>query len=75
MTPAERRAFEVDVLEEAEKAVLGDFESVHSLARIIVDDCITAGHPQWIAERYGQRILDEYFDGLARHLKEHHEDV
>jgi hypothetical protein len=64
------RPFEVDLLEEAEQAVLGDFESVHALARIIVEDCMAAGHPEWIAQRYGQRILDEYFAGLARHLKE-----
>ena len=70
MTHREMRPFEVDVLEEAERAVLGDFESVHQMARIIVEDCIEAGHPRWIAERYGQRILDEYFAGLARHLKE-----
>jgi len=69
MTHREMRPFEVDVLEEAERAVLGDFESVHQMARIIVEDCIEAGYPQWIAERYGQRILDEYFEGLARALK------
>jgi hypothetical protein len=65
------RDFEVDCLEEAERSVLGDFESVHALARIIVEDAEAAGHPRWIALRYGQKILDEYFAGLARHLKEH----
>jgi rRNA processing protein Krr1/Pno1 len=70
MTDRFMRDFEVDLLEEAEKAVLGDFESVHAMARIIVEDCIDAGHPEWIARRYGQQILDEYFAGLARHLKE-----
>ena len=69
MTDRFMRDFEVDCLEEAERSVLGDFESVHALARIIVEDCIAAGHPKWIAQRYGQKILDEYFDGIARHLR------
>jgi hypothetical protein len=69
MTDRFMRDFEVDCLEEAERSVLGDFESVHALARIIVEDAEAAGHPRWIALRYGQKILDEYFDGLARHLR------
>lgn len=63
------RAFELDVLEDAHQAVVGDFESLYTMARIIKEDAIAAGHPEWIAQRYAQRILDEYFEGLARHLR------
>lgn len=63
------RAFEVDLLEEAEQAVLGDFESVHAMARIIKEDCIALGYPEWQAQRHAQRVLDEYFAALARHMR------
>lgn len=66
MNPDEQRAFELAVLEDAEHAVMGDFESIRSVARMMVEDLVASGYPEHLAQRQGQRVLDEYFDALAR---------
>ena len=63
------RDFELAVLEEAERAAVGDFESVLSMANILKEDALEWGWPEWQAERYAQRVIDEYFAGLAYHLR------
>lgn len=66
MTPDEQRAFELAVLEDAHQAVMGDFESIRSVATMMKEDLIEMGYPEWKAQEYAQRVLDEYLDTMAR---------
>ncbi|HVE28353.1 MAG TPA: hypothetical protein VNC22_23255 [Sporichthya sp.] len=66
MTPEEQRAFELAVLEDAHQAVMGDFESIRSVASMMRDDLIEMGYPEWKAQERAQEVLDEYFSTMAR---------
>jgi hypothetical protein len=66
MNPDEQRAFELAVLEDAHQAVMGDFESIRSVAAMMKEDLMASGYPEHLAQRRAQEVIDEYFSTMAR---------